>query len=587
MRVKIMKPSLGICLILAVLIFSIPACSRDAQTEVAQADVPSGVVEATSVPTATHTPVPTLTPTLTPTPTPTSTPTQTPTDTPTPTPTQVGGGGMIAFSSVRLGSRFEAPQSDIVLLDPASGDLNWLTGENVGAVRLFPSFSPDGNEMIFTRDDMLCTVDLDGGEKEVESPFGSAVYHPSWSKNGEIISLYAPAGKYPQLWSSTAGEDNWQTITPDITFQFDPVWSPDGSEYAFSGAPGTIFSEWVDLVFFGFNFGFRSTNYNVQARDIFIVDPITSEMISVTSGDEDDYHPAWSPDGQKLAFVTLVGDDNPEIFVANRDGTGLERMTTSLADDLHPSWSPDGQTLAFSSNRDGNFEIYIVQVADKKTTRMTVNLMDDLEPNWGVISSAAEDSGDPATFAPKEMSMKEVADRLFHTGLISSKTGRTIQLQDYSREWAQLGWYTYNYTGENPSNFILRADASWESASDKADWDGAGCGIVFREQDLDNHYFTWVGMDGIARIRKWKSGNIFNVGTSRSAYPFDTPADGANLMLAVDGNNMSVFVNGLLLLNQQDSSMADGSLALTLFSGTNKDFGTRCSMENIELWVID
>lgn len=77
-----------------------------------------------------------------------------------------------------------------------------------------------------------------------------------------------------------------------------------------------------------------------------------------------------------------------------------------------------------------------------------------------------------------------------------------------------------------------------------------------------------------------------NLGRS-NIYPVEKPADNANIMLVVEGNNLHFFVDGYLMLSRQDMSFAEGDLALTLLSGTNKDFGTRCEMTNIELWRLD
>ena len=44
----------------------------------------------------------------------------------------------------------------------------------------------------------------------------------------------------------------------------------------------------------------------------------------------------------------------------NPDGSGQTRLTTDLADDSQPAWSPNGQRIAFTSGRDGNFEIYVM-----------------------------------------------------------------------------------------------------------------------------------------------------------------------------------------------------------------------------------
>lgn len=340
------------------------------------------VASALSVETVGVKATPTYQPSSTQTPVPTITPTPTVTPSPTPTPTLVGGGGLIAFSSIRLGSRFANPQSDIVILNPNGGALTWLTDDEEPAVREYPSWSPLGERLVFTRDNLLYTVGIDGSrERELTSPFGSGLYHPSWSLDNEILMTYAPLGKYPQVWISAPDFSEWKATTPDLSFQFDPVWSPDGRTYAFSGAPGTIYSQWFGFVFYGFRF----TYYDIKPRDIYLVDVKNDQVTQITSGLEDEFHPAWSPDGQKLAFVSVQEGNNPEIFVINRDGNGLTRLTNDPAQDIYPSWSPDGTMLAFASDRSGNFEIYLMNHDGQVPVRMTDNLIDDFQPVWSSV----------------------------------------------------------------------------------------------------------------------------------------------------------------------------------------------------------
>lgn len=67
---------------------------------------------------------------------------------------------------------------------------------------------------------------------------------------------------------------------------------------------------------------------------------------------------AWSPDGHRIAFTSDRSGD-PEIYVANADGTGLLRLTNSPGRDAHPSWSSDGKSILFQSPRaGGNVQIY-------------------------------------------------------------------------------------------------------------------------------------------------------------------------------------------------------------------------------------
>ena len=66
-----------------------------------------------------------------------------------------------------------------------------------------------------------------------------------------------------------------------------------------------------------------------------------------------------APVSGRIAFAS-DRDGNYDIYLMNADGTGLTRLTDNDADDWHPAWSPDGQRIAFASERDGNYDIYLL-----------------------------------------------------------------------------------------------------------------------------------------------------------------------------------------------------------------------------------
>lgn len=80
--------------------------------------------------------------------------------------------------------------------------------------------------------------------------------------------------------------------------------------------------------------------------------------------------PAWSPDGRQLA-VTLSKDGNAEIYVLNLRSRALRRITSDPAIDTEAAWSPDGRTLVFTSDRAGRPQIYRVSSDGGRAERLT------------------------------------------------------------------------------------------------------------------------------------------------------------------------------------------------------------------------
>jgi hypothetical protein len=169
---------------------------------------------------------------------------------------------------------------------------------------------------------------------------------------------------------------------------------------------------------------------------------------------------------------------------------------------------------------------------------------------------------------------------------ISTDEGMFFTLEDFSESWAQINWYQWRPTYLFPTDFVVRADASWDSASDNANWFSSGCGFVFRETDVDNHYLVFLGLDGNVNFARSYRGDWKRLGSSYYG-SVDIPEGSASIMLVVEGDSFTFFVNGERVRTQVDSALKEGDLGLTLLSGTNAGYGTRCTMENVELWIID
>ncbi len=123
-----------------------------------------------------------------------------------------------------------------------------------------------------------------------------------------------------------------------------------------------------------------------------LVKPITS-FASDAGGA---WEPVWSPTQEQIAFVSDV-TQYEEIWIANRDGSGLLQLTeTDEADSAsesgkdgfvpeekgHPSWSPDGSKIVFWSTNTGNQQIWVMNADGTNAHIISPSRYDDWDPIW-------------------------------------------------------------------------------------------------------------------------------------------------------------------------------------------------------------
>jgi len=178
-----------------------------------------------------------------------------------------------------------------------------------------------------------------------------------------------------------------------------------------------------------------------------------------------------------------------------------------------------------------------------------------------------------------------VVEQLREAGVVISTDGDLRRLDDFSESWAQIGWIRWWRTDYSAENFVLSADVAWQSASKTADWDSAGCGIVFSENNEDNYHLAFLSLDGYGVLQRKAKGDWKTLAAQRYG-KVSTPDGNAKIMLVVDDKRINFYVNDKLVTNAYDSSLNRGVIALTLLSGTNKDYGTHCKMTNIDLFVF-
>ncbi len=151
-------------------------------------------------------------------------------------------------------------------------------------------------------------------------------------------------------------------------------------------------------------------SYEKKKPIVFVQSLYTGERRIVANFKGNNSAPAWSPDGSRLAIVLTYGA-NSQIYTISPDGKDLLQVTKSNAIDTEPVFSPDGQFIYFSSDRGGRPQIYKVPSSGGAVTRVTFKGAYNVSPRFspdGRYLAYIRNDGGPFKVALQELATGEV-----------------------------------------------------------------------------------------------------------------------------------------------------------------------------------
>jgi Tol biopolymer transport system component len=239
-----------------------------------------------------------------------------------------------------------------------------------------PAWSHDDTKISFVKNDRsighdidLYVINADGSGEKLLSNYKNN-YSSQWFPNENKIVYTC----YDDSWSGIYvinGDGTGRTLlTPaDKSFGY-PQVSPDGTKISFVSADRDGSQIFV----------MNANGSNIKQLTF----TVSSSYYDRGSPRDGNNSPAWSPNGNKIAYVSWV-DGNPDIFVINTNGTSDRRLTNNPLRDESPYWSDDGSHILYSSGKDYremNAEVYIIDAQGQKQLALTKFVGDDIFPVW-------------------------------------------------------------------------------------------------------------------------------------------------------------------------------------------------------------
>jgi TolB protein len=233
-----------------------------------------------------------------------------------------------------------------------------------------PSFSPDGNRVVFTRRengrDEIWVMNADGSSQRALTHTLSGASHPQFSPDGQTILLQdehlsrtcliacGPTG----IAVMNADGSHERPLTNTGRYDSEPSYSPDGKTI--------VFTCWAG---------------NKATLTVWLMNADGSQQRAITHDGARDGQARFSPGGNTIVFRSDRTGQS-QIWLMDADGTHQRRLTHDQASDNEPFFSPDGKHILFESDRSGSYQIWAMNADGSDARQLTRGPGEHTEAQW-------------------------------------------------------------------------------------------------------------------------------------------------------------------------------------------------------------